>query len=134
MFVLRHLAPVAFAALAVLVALVATGCPRPCTGDGDCNEGEVCAVADGKGTCVTADPGRSRDAGTPAGADDAGNDVDAGNVVDAGPVTKKLRGALDVAPGVLRGGAKALKGHIVAPGAVTSSGGTFKLEAGAAPP
>lgn len=144
----------AWAALAAFAMLFSTGCPRVCAADGDCNEREVCAVTDGKGTCVPAGDGNLVDAGRPG--DDAGNDVDAGNEpevdagnaevdagpdvdagveeVDAGPQTMKLRGALEVAPGVLRGGTKALKGRIVAPGAVTATGGTLKLEAGAAPP
>lgn len=104
------------------------------------------AGAPGDAGSEETDAGEDRDAGNEDV--DAGDpDVDAGDPgvdagdpdVDAGPpVPLKLRGALEVAPGVLRdapvGGSKALKGRILSPGAVTSSGGTLKLESGAAPP
>lgn len=151
-------------AACVLALLCASGCPRPCSTDEDCNEGDVCAVADGKGTCVAAGsvPPRVVDSGTPlvddAGdpepedggvPDDAGEPVDGGESVDGGAgdddagivdagngQSMTLRGGIEVGPGVLRGGTKTLKGRILSPGAGTARGGTLKLEAqgGGAPP
>lgn len=153
---MRVRSPVAFMAFFAFVVSSASGCPTPCSADGDCNEGDVCVVADGNGTCVSAgsvpsvvdagtppaddDGGAPEDAGELADAGASGDDagvVDAGNEgADAGPQLLRLRGGIEVGPGVLRGGTKALKGRVFSPGGGTARGGTFKIEAqgGGAPP
>lgn len=113
-------------------------CPpsaQPCADDSDCAAAEVCVVGAGAGTCqtvVSLDAGSVVDAGAPAdaGVNDAGV-ADAG-VADAGVRDEglALRGTLQIAPGELRAGTKALRARVLGTGpATTVRGGTLILDA-----
>lgn len=118
--------------------LLLCGCPPsalPCADDTECNDGEACVVGAGGGTCqpiaAPTDAGVLVDAGNDAGELVDGGEPDAGQP-DGGVRDDGLavRGTLEVAPGEMRSGTKALRGRVlgVAP-ATTLRGGTLILDA-----
>lgn len=78
--------------IGVLGALL-TGCPpTTCSSNADCDEGQVCVLGGGAGTCAARSDGD--DAGTP----DAGALVDDAGPDDAGPDDAGADAGLDAGP------------------------------------